>query len=146
MFYLVIIFKGGEIILSNYFTTTAEPKQIKATAEYSNLEQSLIKKVQCITERVLSKPKNYSMTKCDEDSIPKSKRRAANSEEDIVQAITGELNFPQYRKAYIALVDYFDLAVPGNYSSSSQFSTESERKCFLKSFAEALYQKLHWER
>ena len=126
-------------------TTTAEPKQIKAMAEYSHLEQSLIKKVQCITERVLSKPKN-SLTKCDEDSIPKSKRRAANSEEDIVQAIIGELNFPQYKKAYIALVDYFDLAVPGNYSSSSQFSTESERKLFLKSFSEALYQKLHWER
>lgn len=126
-------------------TTTAEPKQIKAVAEYSNLEQSLIKKVQCITERVLNKPKS-SLTKCDEDSIPKSKRRAANSEEDIVQAIIGELNFPQYKKAYIALVDYFDLAVPGNYSSSTQFSTESERKRFLKSFAEALYQKLHWER
>ena len=92
LFYLVIMFFCGEIILSNYLTTTVEPKQIKATAEYSNLEQSLIKKVQCITERVLSKPKNYSMTKCDEDSIPKSKRRAANSEEDIVQAIIGELN------------------------------------------------------
>ena len=76
----------------------------------------------------------------------KSKRRAANSEKDIVQAIIGELNFPKYKKAYIALVDYFDLAVPGNYSSSSQFSTESEWKPFLKSFVEALYQKLHWER
>ena len=120
--------------------------------DYSNLEQSLIKKVQRVTERVLNKPvvaknkKSLLSNKSDDDAIPHSKRRAANSEEDIVQAVIGELNFSQYKAAYIALVDYFDLAVPGNHSSSSQFSTDSERKQFLQNFAKALYQKLHWER
>ena len=135
---------GGEDILPSSLNY-AEPKQIKSIAEYSsNLEQSLIKKVQRITQRVLSKP--IIVSKSDDDSIPKSTRRAVNSEEDIAQAIIAELNFSQYRTAYIALVDYFDLAVPGNYSCSSQFGTESERKLFLHKFSKSLYQKLHWER
>jgi len=143
------ILKGGESILPSF--PTAEPKQVQQLSEYSKLEQLLLKKIERIAQRILSKPtvanNDLVVSQSGEDDIPKSKRRAANSEEDFFQAIVGELNFAQYKTAYTALVKYYDLAIPGHHSSSSsQFSTEPERKIFLQNFAKALYQKLQWER
>lgn len=123
---------------------------MKALTEYSNLEQSVIRRVQRVAERVLSKPTTTNITQrrnsYSEDIQQHSKRRATtNSGEAFVQAMIDELNFSQYKSAFIALVDYYDLPVRG-YESMSLFSTDSERRLFLKNFAESYYQKLHWER
>lgn len=104
-----------------------------------------------VTQRILNKPTTKNITQrrssanSDEGDIyyQHSKRRASNSEETFIQALIDELNFSQYKSAYIALVDFYDLPVRG-YHSSSQFGNDSDRKVFLKHFAESYYQKLHW--
>jgi len=140
---------SGNKATTSLLTNIAQPKRLKEIAEYTNKEQMLIKKVQQVIQRVLNKPttaaSNSNQPRVD-DTFPQLKRRAANSEEEFIQAIIVELNWAQYKASYLALVDYFDLAIPGNYSTTSQFSSESERKIFLQSFAKAYYQKLHWER
>jgi len=132
--------------------SNAEPKRLRELHEYSNLEQSLINKVRQITQRILSKPTTNNITQrrsasnIEEDGIYHQqhlKRRAANSEDTFVQALIDELNFSQYKLAYIALVEFYDLPVRG-YNSSSQFINASDRKVFLKNLAESYYQKLHW--
>jgi ribosomal protein L2 len=119
------------------------------------LEQSLINKVRQLAQRILNKPTTKNITqrhsssaKIDEEGDiyhqhHHSKRRASNSEETFIQALIDELNFSQYKSAYIALVEFYDLPVRG-YHSSSQFANASDRKVFLKNFAESYYQKLHW--
>ena len=130
------------------FPNNAEPKCSKSISEYSNTEKIIIKKVQQITQRFLSKPLNMRIQMHDEDGCFKqNKRRAANSEEDLVRAIVSELNFSQYKAAYAALIEFFDLPVSGGgYHSGSKISNDSERRQFLTSFGKSYYQKLHWER
>ena len=121
--FVVLSGKKAQLSLSNI----AEPKYSKAISEYSNMEQTIIKKVQQITTRFLSKPssiRNQMHAFQSEDGcFQQTKRRASNSEEDFVQTIVNELNFSLYKAAYTALIEFFDMpADQGGYHTGLKLS------------------------